>query len=230
MLLVGRPAGAGRVHGPHWQPRKRTLTLHTFTAEASAGLNGPDWLRERRAAGYEAVASSPLPSESEEVWRYTPINNLVLDDFAPPTHDGPAPAGDQLLAAVTTALGSVSGSVLVHNGRVSTFNTPRPAGAGPAVFAMGRADDVPASAEMLGSVQQGGDALVRLNDAFAPDPVFVDVPEGVDVGAPVLIVHWCDGASAFPRTSVRAGAGSALSVVEVFAGAESVERTLVVPV
>ena len=31
---------------------------------------------------------------------------------------------------------------------------------------------------MLGSVQHGGDALVRLNDAFAPDPVFVDVPGG----------------------------------------------------
>ena len=73
---------------------------------------------------------------------------------------------------------------------------------------------------MLGSVQQGGDALVRLNDAFAPDPVFVDVPAGVQVGAPVLIVHWCDGASAFPRTSVRVGEGSALSVVEVFAGGE----------
>ena len=61
---------------------------------------------------------------------------------------------------------------------------------------------------MLGSVQQGGDALVRLNDAFAPDPVFVDVPAGMQVGAPVLIVHWCDGASAFPRTSVRVGEGS----------------------
>ena len=45
-------------------------------------------------------------------------------------------------------------------------------------FAFGRADDVPGSAESLGSVQQGGDALVRLNDAFAPDPVFVDVPAG----------------------------------------------------
>jgi len=209
---------------------KEDVTLHTFTAEASAALDGPEWLRERRAAGYEALASCALPSESEEVWRYTPINNLVLDDFAPPTHDGPAPAGDQLLAAVTTALGSVTSSVLVHNGRASTFNTPLPAGAGAAAFAIGRADDVPGSAEMLGSVQQGGDALVRLNDAFAPDPVFVDVPEGVQVGAPVLIVHWCDGSSAFPRTSVRAREGSSVSVVEVFAGAEGGDRSLVVPV
>ena len=40
---------------------KEDVTLHTFTAEASAGLAGPPWLRERRAAGYEAVASCSLP-------------------------------------------------------------------------------------------------------------------------------------------------------------------------
>ena len=80
-------------------------------------------------------------------------------------------------------------------------------------------------------MQEGGDALVRLNDAFAPDPVFIDVPAGVSVDAPVLIVHWCDpGSSSFPRTAVRAGEGSRLSVVEVFAGAEGAERSLVVPV
>jgi hypothetical protein len=109
---------------------KEDVTLHTFTAEASAGLDGPEWLRARRTAGYEAAAASSLPSESEEVWRYTPINTLVLDDFAPPVHDAPAPAGDQLLAALTTALGPVAGSVLVHNGRASTLNAPDPGGAG----------------------------------------------------------------------------------------------------
>jgi Fe-S cluster assembly protein SufD len=129
------------------------------------------------------------------------------------------------LAALSTTLDGVAGSVLVQNGIASTFNSPDPAG-----FAFGRADDVPGSSAMLGSVQQGGDALVRLNDAFAPDPVFVDVPAGVQVGAPVLIVHWCDGASAFPRTSVRVGEGAALSVVEVFAGGEGADRSLVVPV
>lgn len=203
---------------------KEDVTLHTFTAEASAALDGPEWLRDRRAAGYEALASCALPSESEEVWRYTPINSLKLDDFAPPAHDGPAPAGDQLLAALTAALGPVAGSVLVHNGRASVFT------ASGADFAFGRAEDVPGSAESLGSVQQGGDALVRLNDAFAPDPVFVDVPEGGHVEAPVLIVHWCDSAAAFPRTSVRAREGSSVSVVEVFAGAEGPDRTLIVPV
>ncbi len=209
--------------------QKEDVTLHTFTAEASAALAGPDWLRARRAAGYEALASCELPSESEEVWRYTPIDHLALDEFTPPVADGPAPEGDQLLAALTAALGAVAGSVLVHNGRADAFTTGGAAGTG-AGMAFGKAADVRASSDMLGSVQQGGDALVRLNDAFAPDPVFIDVPAGVQVAAPVLVVHWCDSASAFPRTSVRVGKGSTLSVVEVFAGAQGAHRSLAVPV
>ncbi len=84
---------------------------------------------------------------------------------------------------------------------------------------------------MLGSVQQGGDALVRLNDAFIPDPLFLDVPAGTTVPGAVLFVHWCDpGAAVFPRLSVQAGEGSAVSVIEVFAGAPGAARSLVVPV
>src|ERR1700722_18415242 len=132
---------------------KEDVPLHTFTAEASAALDGPEWLRRRRAAGYEALTTCELPTESEEVWRYTPINSLVLDDFEPPADEGPVPAGDQLLAAVTTALSSGAGSVVVHNGRPRVFTGSSDE------FGFGRADDVSGSAEALGSVQQGGDAL-----------------------------------------------------------------------
>ncbi len=210
------------------------MTLHTFSAEASAVLAGPDWLRKRRAAGYEAFASSPLPSESEEVWRYSPIDDLALGDFAPSRTDAPTrtpgSAGDDLLTTLRGALGATAGSVLVRDGRPGHF-APN-AGAVPAAgFAFGSADHVPEARHLLGSVQRGGDALVRLNDAFTPDPVFVDVPPGVTVAEPVLVVHWCEaGAASFPRTAVRAGEGAHLSVVEVYAGAQGADRSLVVPV
>ena len=158
--------------------RGRGPTLHTFTAEASAALPGPDWLRRRRAAGFEAFASMPLPSESEEVWRYSPIDDLDLDAFTPvPAARCRPPAGRaRSLAELAAALGSVAGSVLVHNGR--------PAASSPCAGAERRRSPsvrpprCRGSADLLGSVQQGGDALVRLNDAFAPDAVVVDVPAG----------------------------------------------------
>jgi Fe-S cluster assembly protein SufD len=215
------------VHGPQ-SHLKEGSPLPTFTPEASAALHGPAWLRDRRAVGYRAFASTPLPSESEEVWRYTPIDHLVLDDFTPVPPDGTAPGPAQdLLAALTAELGSTAGSVLVHNGHPGECTQ-----ADSSAFAFGGAESVASSPLLLGSVQQGGDALVRLNDAFHPDAVFVDVPAGIAVEEPVLVVHWCDaaGAAIFPRTAVRAGEGARVSVVEVFAGPNGCEQSLVVPV
>ncbi|HWD53773.1 MAG TPA: SufD family Fe-S cluster assembly protein [Acidimicrobiales bacterium] len=216
------------------------MILPTFSAEASASLGGPGWLRQRRAAGFEAFSSTPLPSESEEVWRYSPIDELSLGDFAPDVNGsaggspGATTAGKELLESVRAALGNVAASVLVHAGRpvAGTWTgTGANGNGGGATFSFGPADEVDASADLLGSVQHGGDALVRLNDAFMPDAVFVDVPAGLSVDGPILVVHWCDpGAAAFPRLCVRAGAGAAVSLVEVFAGPEGSDRSLVVPV
>jgi Fe-S cluster assembly protein SufD len=215
------------------------LTLSTFSAEASASLGGPDWLRRRRATGYEAFSSTPLPSENEEVWRYSPIDELSLEDFSPAVGpEAPADAGSPeataLFESLRAGLGHTAASVLVQCGRaVPATWSGADGSADSEAFDFGVADNVPASADMLGSVQRDGDALVRLNDAFAPDPIFVDVPGGVTVDGPVLVVHWSEpGTTSFPRVCVRAGTGAAVSVVEVFAGpqGQDAERALVVPV
>jgi Fe-S cluster assembly protein SufD len=216
-----------RVHGPHSHPKKESI-LPTFSAEESAGLAGPDWLRQRRAAGQVAFSAASLPSEGEEVWRYTPIDHLALEEFSATKDDTAAPRGAiDLVSSLGAEIGTAAATVLVHNGRTQAVSISDTG----ATFSLGRADDVGAAPDMLGSVQQGGDALVRLNDAFAPDPLFLDVPPGTSVSGPVLVVHWCDaGAAVFPRLCVRAGEGSAVSVIEVFAGAPGPTRSLVVPV
>ena len=162
------------------------------------------------------------------MWRYTPIDALDLDDFTPVADpEQSRPRGHRPPGRGTAALGALSGSVLVHNGK------PVPGvGTNAAGIAFGPASEVASADQILGSVQQGGDALVRLNDAFAPDAVVVDVPAGTRVVGPVLVVHWCDvaGAAVFPRLCVRAGEGAAVSVVEVFAGPAGRGRALIVPV
>ena len=196
--------------------------MPTFSPEASARLEGPEWLRARRAQSVAAFASTPLPSESEEVWRYTPIDQLDLDQFTPETASDNG-HGAALLESVAASLGTTAGTVLVESGRPVAFT--RADG-----FAFGHAQDVVTAPEMLGSVQQDGDALVRLNGAFLPEAVFIDVPDGVTVESPVLVVHWSAGGAAFPRTVVRAGRGARVSVFEVYGGATGDERSLVVPV
>jgi Fe-S cluster assembly protein SufD len=169
-----------------------------------------------------------MPAESEEVWRYTPINELKLDEFSPSAGGHGEELGEAaraLLAAVTDSMGELSGSVLVHNGvPVECL------GAEGDLLSFGGVDAVASAQDLVGVVQDGGDALVRLNDAFMPDAVLVDVPAGVVVRHPILIVHWISGSAVFPRTAVRVGVNAQASVVEVFAGPHGEARSLVVPV
>ena len=176
-----------------------------------------------------------MPSESEEVWRYTPIDELKLDEFAPVvTSPGPLPEeGEIFRKLVASTIGRLSAEVAVHNGYPLSFHISD----GESGLAFGGVSDVAGGAEMVGGAQDGGDALVLLNDAFLPDAVLVDVPAGVTIADPILVVHWCEGAAGaaagtavLPRTCVRVGDGGRVAVVEVYAGPMAKERALVVPV
>ena len=142
------------MHGLHSPvaPTERGLTLHTFSAEASAAWPGPDWLRERRAAGYEAFASTPLPSESEEVWRYTPIDELALDEFAPaaPTRRARRRVGRGRTCWLRsgTSWARRPGACSVPDGQPGAFAVAH--GHARASFAFGRADDVAGVARHAG--------------------------------------------------------------------------------
>ncbi len=184
-----------------------------------------------------AFESCSLPSESEEVWRYTPIDELKLENFSPVlTSPGPLPEdGETFRRLVASTVGPLSGEAVVHNGYpVSLRNEAATSG-----LRLGRCgdEDDARGADMVGAVQIGGDALVLLNDSFAADAVLIDVPAGVVVADPILVLHWCGGvadaatgSAVFPRTAIRLGDGASVAVVEVYAGPVSPARALVVPV
>ena len=214
--------------------RERPESLTTFTADAAAELAGPAWLRQRRAASFEVLEAMPLPTEKEEVWRYSPIDELALDRFTPA---GPIAAADRAASALVADLGRDLGDhgpvVTVVGGQVAVSG-PMPAG----LTVQRAADESDRRAQdVVGSVLVGGDALVRLNDAFCPDVVVVEVAPGAAVERPLVIVHWCPTGSAgggpapaaFPRTALRVGRGAHLQVVEVVAGPAAGD-SLVVPV
>jgi Fe-S cluster assembly protein SufD len=73
------------------------------------------------------------------------------------------------------------------------------------------------------------DAFTLMNEAGVIEPVVVQIPEGVDLDAPIVVVHATDGEgiATFPRLVVRAGAHSSAAVVEVQVSGP--ERSLVVP-
>ncbi len=86
------------------------------------------------------------------------------------------------------------------------------------VLALGRVGDHEEAETLLGTVVSDPRQFQLLNDAFASEPLVVDIAPGATIDAPIVVVHVVtggEGDAVFPRTVIRAGAGSTAGVVEV---------------
>jgi Fe-S cluster assembly protein SufD len=198
----------------------RGPVLPTFTVESASRLPGPDWLVARRRAAADAFASSPVPTEKDEVWRYSRIDALDLDRFeaAEPgsaaAEDARTPPSEQVHELVSR-LGARSGLVVTIDGVLATVSTR---GAERALT-LGRITEHAEGDALLGRTLTDPTDFPLLNDAFLLDPVVIDVTEGSVLEDPIVLVHLVTGRgglAVFPRLVVRIGRGAAASVVEFF--------------
>jgi Fe-S cluster assembly protein SufD len=223
-------------------------TLTHFTADASAALGGPRWLARRRAEAFGRFAGTALPTESEEIWRYSGIDSFDFDAFAPMPaemlgHVETGAVSSDLAAgeALARVLGPRSALVVTRDG---------------AVRAVRKEPDLPEGAIEVGSARMGEDdgeeplglgelgyprdAFGELHEAFLTDVVLVTVMPKALIAGPVVVVHLVGPAGAagssasgeapscFPRTLVRIGRSATAGVIELLVSAGS--SALVVPV
>jgi Fe-S cluster assembly protein SufD len=182
----------------------------------------PDWLRARQEAAASRVAQTPLPSTDEEVWRYSLVDQLDLDAYAPVDQPpaGGVPAGAR---RVLDAVGDRAATVVVRNGFVVHADvTPGYEGR----LRVGRLAEAPDGEDAAGVVLDqpdgpggtgaGYDVFVAMNIAHSTDPVLVEVRPGAAVESPIVVIDWidADGASVHPHLVVRAGADSESRVLE----------------
>lgn len=191
-----------------------------FNAGAVAALPGSDWLRQSRLASWSKFSGSELPKEAEEIWRYSRIDDLELDRYAPCPPGGDI-AIDELpdeLQALVDAAGQEATVVVSHNGGEGRILRPHdsvavvPGGRGPL------GEGVPAP--VLRGPQ--ADIWTALNGAFVQVPWRVTVAAGAVVEGPVVVVHWLDrdGSAVFPRLEVEIGDNASAKVVEIIASAD----------
>ncbi|HEX8769189.1 MAG TPA: hypothetical protein VF711_00320, partial [Acidimicrobiales bacterium] len=94
--------------------------MNQFGPDVAAALPGAEWLQNRRVAAAERFAAASLPTEAEEIWRYSRIGQFDLAAYTPATSLPMAAAHGipPVLQAVIGAAGERSALVIVHNGRV----------------------------------------------------------------------------------------------------------------
>jgi Fe-S cluster assembly protein SufD len=163
-----------------------------------------------------AFTDVSLPSESEEVWRYSRISQLDLDAYRPLPEGPPVtPEIPAELQAVVDAAGAHAAVVLVRNGRLAHTE-----------ILDDRVKVEAADAAFFGEA----DVFSRLNGEYA-QPITISVGGGAAVELPILVLHWidADGAAVFPRLVVQVGEAGQATVLEHLASPADV-HALVIPV
>jgi Fe-S cluster assembly protein SufD len=185
-----------------------------FGTSVAGDLPGPEWLRALRLDAAEGLVDASLPTTDEEVWRYSRINELDLDQFAPSA----TPASSEVPASVAWQLESLpprAALVVLRDGFV-VHSELDAAWVSKGVW-VGPVASAPNADQVLGSViETPADVFGRMNVAYGPDPLLVRVPSGVALDLPIVVVDWVGtaGVAAFPHTVVQLGEASEATVVE----------------
>ncbi len=190
---------------------------------------GPEWLQARRADSSERLAAAHVPTTEEEVWRYSRIGELDLAAFRPAAAPAATDIVDECRARADSVVGERAGLLVIVDGHVVHADLDEAVAATGVVLAA--AGETSVGEQILGSVMSSpADYFGALNDAHAPGPAVLDLPRGVVVEQPIVVVQHTatDGALSLPRLSVRAGENSAATVVDLATSADVV--ALSVPV
>jgi Fe-S cluster assembly protein SufD len=180
-----------------------------FTPLDLASLPGSRELLDARRRAWARFEEGPLPTEADEIWRYSRVGELDTGAWSPAR----APAGGTVPEVVERILGYVgdrAASALTVDGYLLTHDT----GEGAARLALASE-----GIDRLSSGSEPWDAFAELNAAQAPTPVIVDVPAGEVVEDPLVICHWVatGEVATFPRVVVRVGESAEITVIEYHA-------------
>ncbi|MBN2288734.1 MAG: Fe-S cluster assembly protein SufD [Candidatus Glassbacteria bacterium] len=199
---------------------------------------GPAWLGELRRHAWERHQGFDYPQPRDEYWRYTDLSLLRLDHYrlpglqeGSPVEELPAGAGE---AFELQSTGS-SGGVVSFDGTLFSANLSLEAERAGVVFT----DFETAAAEHGQILRTHLAALVGAEDIFTSwnlalhrGGVFLYVPPGVHLEAPLTALHWlgAQGAAVPLRNLVVVGQGASVVFNDVYASGPLEQPSLVNPV
>ncbi len=200
--------------------------LRTTVDALGPAHHEPSWLTDIRRQAFESYGSMPLPDRVSHLWRYTDPERFLPASLPQENGHRDAAGGraewpDELRDSI--ASGALAGAALVADGRIAKHSIdPALAKAGVAIEdlhqAAQRRPDIVRKA--LGSaVPFSAGKFEALNAALWRGGVLVHVPKGVVVEKPIHILTSVAGARPhFPRLLVVAEPGSAVTVIDEYAG------------
>jgi len=198
----------------------------------------PDWLRSMRLAAWDRYAQTPMPTLRDEAWRKTDLSAIHWDRLRPYTVSrGPSVPRWKGLPEALRALGpdeeSEFAGLSVHQEATELYRFLREdlRRQGVLLMSLKRAiHEAPhlVRAHLFRLVPPGYHQWAALHAALVHGGVFLYVPPGVEVEAPLLTTYWHaeEGRHVSPHTLVVLGKGSAATLVEASHSPDSREQSL----
>ena len=192
--------------------------MATFTPFDPATLPGPPSLRDVRRRALDRFEIGPLPTDADEIWRYSRVGELDLASFEVTRPHAPDRIPEPVRQVLDLVGPRAAYALTVDGALASVTVDDAAAGAGLRVHTVKDGDAV----GRLTEAASPWDAFVELNTAQAPAPVVVVVPDNTVVRDPVVICHWTasQGAVTFPRVLVQVGTNAGVKVVEYLLSAD----------
>jgi Fe-S cluster assembly protein SufD len=196
------------------------VALSAEGVEAYSRRRGePDWLRLARLAAWERYEALPVPTVRDKGWRRTDLAGLDLDRLAAPS-DGTTAESD---ADLSTLVDESTGFLILRNGQVDRVRLDEQL-VRRGVLVMSLAEAVRERPELVRDhlsrrqVSPTESKLDALAAALWNDGALVYIPRGVDVEAPIQVVHWADApGAALTMTLVVAEEASSATIVNSYA-------------
>lgn len=190
------------------------MPIELVLPEPPAAASEPEWLASARTDAATRFAAAEWPDTSAEEWRYSRVGDLDVAAYQLPASPGTATREPEL--------GASAGRVHVVDGHLVAVELDEAIAAkGVRLGRLGDLDAAPVAPSTTADADAAEadadeDAFGLLNAAAGIDPLVLDVPAGVVVGAPIHVVTTVttDRALVLPRLVVSAGNDSEVTVVE----------------
>lgn len=199
--------------------------------------NLPSWYREFRSAAWDRFGATPVPTRTNQAWRFADLKHLRFERFEPAAAVTDASAADLIARAVAERPSSFSAHFVYANNRLLHAETSRlPEGAIclPIGEAIAHHGDLIRPRFLRHDDTLGGEKFAALHDSATLSGIFAFFPKGCVAEAPIVVHHFVGGedVAVFPHSLVVAEDAAEVSVVDVYESIseEGSDETLVVAV
>lgn len=193
----------------------------------------PDWYRSLRAEAWERFQNTSAPVRTNQAWRFADLKHVRFGGCLPAPAVSDPVAADLVARAVGERPDEYAAHFVFANNRLIHAETPGLPGA---------ALCLPVGEALLSHPERirghflqhgdflGGEKFAALHAAATLSGVFVHLPKGCLVAAPVVVHHFVggDGSVVFPHTLVVAEDRASVAVFDLFESITPGEDTLVV--